>query len=345
MLNAYRKYMYRCLQLAKLGQGKTKSNPMVGAVLVYNNMIIGEGYHEKFGEAHAEVNCLNNVSAADKEKISLSTLYVNLEPCHHFGKTPPCTQAIYKAKIPKVIIGTIDNNPLVDNKGIQFLTENAVEVITGVCEKECWRLNKVFFTNHKYKRPFIKLKWAESANGCMGSEKNKIAISSEASNIISHKYRTAVDGILVGYQTARIDQPSLNARHWKGKQPARIFIDWNLNLSETIVSKKGVRNIVLCLVKKKSTSTTEFIQVEKNLNSILEALYNNNINSLLVEGGAKTHQKFIDAALWDEAIVIKNDKDIQGSVLAPRLNNGRIINEKHIDSDTIYHHSHSEFIL
>ena len=337
--------MLRCLQLAKLGQDKTLSNPMVGALLVHDNKIIGEGYHEKFGEAHAEVNCLHSVLDQHKEKIQYATLYVSLEPCNHFGKTPPCTQAIVDVKIPRVVIGTADNNPLVENKGIRFLKEKNIEVVTGICEKECWRLNKVFFTNHKYNRPFVKLKWAQDAKGFMGIKNQQIPISSLATNVISHKHRTKVDGILVGYQTALIDQPALSARHWTGKQAARIFMDWHLNLAENIVSKKGRRNIVLSLLPKESTHTVEYIQVEKSIASILATLYKNKIQSLLVEGGAKTLQSFIEADLWDEAIVIKSNQSIDGTIHAPHLKKGKLLNESKIETDTIYHYSHSQFIV
>jgi diaminohydroxyphosphoribosylaminopyrimidine deaminase/5-amino-6-(5-phosphoribosylamino)uracil reductase len=349
-MNLHEKYILRCLFLAELGKGDTESNPMVGAVLVYKDRIIGEGYHEKYGEAHAEVNCLQNVKEEDKKHISQATLYVSLEPCNHKGKTPPCSHAIIEAGIKKVVIGTTDNNPLVNNSGIQYLKNHQVEVIVGVCEKECRNLNKVFFTNHSKNRTFIKLKWSQSLDGFIGDSTKEVTISTQATNVINHKYRTEVDGILVGYNTALLDEPSLNVRHWQGKQPARIFLDWELKLPHRIIYKKGFHNIVLTTREKESTNEVRYLKIEKNVTSIAESLYKIGINSLLVEGGAKTHQLFIDDNIWDEAIIIKSDKNILASssnsnnlISAATLNNGALIQRTRIAKDQVEHYSNSEF--
>jgi len=349
-MTEHKKYMQRCITLARLGLGNTQSNPLVGAVLVYKDTIIGEGFHAKYGQAHAEVNCLRSVPYSHQEYIAQSTLYVNLEPCHHTGKTPPCTHAIIKAGIKRVVIGTPDPNPLVDSKGIQFLKKNKVDVIV-IKEKECYSLNRVFFTNQINKRSYVKLKWAQSRDGFIGNENMRIAISSERTNIINHKYRTQVDGVLVGFQTARLDKPLLNARHWIGQQPTRIFIDWQLDLPQTTLYKKGYKNIVLTCKEMKSTQEITYIQVEKNATSITEALYENNITSILVEGGAQTHQLFIDEGLWDEAIVIESAKDLNlsqtihdANVKAAVLKKSRLVHTGQIEDDLIRHYSNSEFI-
>ncbi len=338
--------MLRCIELAKLGLGNTASNPMVGSILVYNDKIIGEGYHAKFGEAHAEVNCLNSVSKENRKYISKATLYVTLEPCNHKGKTPPCTRAILEANIKKVVVGTIDLNPEVDNKGIKALKEKGVEVVTGICKKECYKLNKVFFTNHAQQRSYIKLKWTQSLNGIIGNKLKQLAISNEQSNIINHKYRTRVDAILVGYNTALLDKPSLNARNWQGKQPSRIFIDWDGSLPHTIIYKKGYNNIVLTTKAIESTTEVTYLKVEKKAKSIAETLYQNNIYSVLIEGGAETLQFFINENSWDEAIVITNNNEVDttNSVKAPKLTSSTPIHENNILDDTIKQFSNSPFL-
>ena len=223
-------YMGRCIQLAKLGLGNVAPNPMVGAVLVYGNKIIGEGYHQKYGEAHAEVNCINSVSEKNKSLIEKSTIYVSLEPCSHYGKTPPCADLIIQNKIRKVVIGIKDIYKEVDGAGIQKLQNADLEVITGVLENECHDLNKRFFTFHQKKRPYIILKWTQSANGNIGLNGERILISNDYSNRLVHKWRSEEASILVGTNTALIDNPSLTARLWEGNNPVRIVIDKELKL-------------------------------------------------------------------------------------------------------------------
>ena len=220
-MNSDEKYISRCLQLAKLGAGNVAPNPMVGAVLVHNHIIIGEGYHKQFGEAHAEVNCINSVIAEQKSLIEKSTMFVSLEPCSHFGKTPPCSNLIIQQKIKKVVIGCRDIYEEVDGKGIERLRNAGVEVVTGILENESKELNKRFFTFHQQKRPYIILKWVQSANGKIGSENERIFISNNYSNRLVHKWRSEEAAILVGKNTVLIDDPALTTRLWKGKKSCK----------------------------------------------------------------------------------------------------------------------------
>ena len=226
--------MTRCLQLAQLGAGNVAPNPMVGAVLVYEEKIIGEGYHRKYGEAHAEVNCINSVKESNRELIEKSTLYVSLEPCSHYGKTPPCSDLIIQNKIKKVVIGCQDIYKEVSGKGILKLRNAGVEVISGVLEKESVDLNKRFFTFHQKFRPYIILKWAQTANTKIGSTNERILISNEYTNRLVHKWRSEEAAVLVGTNTAVQDDPFLTTRLWKGKNPVRIVIDKELKLPPSL---------------------------------------------------------------------------------------------------------------
>jgi diaminohydroxyphosphoribosylaminopyrimidine deaminase / 5-amino-6-(5-phosphoribosylamino)uracil reductase len=316
--------MKRCIQLAKQGAGKVAPNPMVGAVLVYENRIIGEGYHQKYGEAHAEVNCVNSVKEEDKPFIEKSTLYVSLEPCAHFGKTPPCTNLIISQKIKKVVIGCTDIYKEVSGKGIQKLKDAGVEVIVGVLEKECIDLNKRFFTFHQKRRPYIILKWAQSANGKIGSlEGERILISNDYTNRLVHKWRSEESAILVGTNTALKDNPHLTTRWWQGKNPTRIFIDKELKLPHTLnLFNDEADTIVFNLYKNEERNNRLFIKIEENnfLQSFIDSLFAMNKQSVLVEGGAKTLQSFIDAGLWDEARIITNEElRINNGVTSPEL--------------------------
>lgn len=342
----HNQYLKRCIQLARLGMDNTGKNPLVGAVLVFNNNIIGEGYHERFGEAHAEVNCLKSVSKANQQFIKLSTLYVNLEPCNHTGKTPPCSYAIVKAGLQKVIVGTEDINPLVAGKGIDFLRKNGIEVIVGICRNECLKLNRIFFTYQKEKRAYIKLKWAQTANGFISKKGEQTIITNDLVNTINHKYRSRIDGVLVGFKTAQIDNPQLNSRHWNGPQPKRIILDWNCELGPKIVSHSNVQTIVLNSKKENAYSNTSYYQVERNALAIAQRLYELDICSVLIEGGAQTHKLFINENIWDEAVVISSNTIINGDcVLAATLNNGTHISQDQIDDNQINQFSNSEFLL
>jgi diaminohydroxyphosphoribosylaminopyrimidine deaminase/5-amino-6-(5-phosphoribosylamino)uracil reductase len=325
--------MSRCIQLAELGGGNAAPNPMVGAVLVDENKIIGEGYHQEYGKAHAEVNCINSVSEENIHLIEKSTLYVSLEPCSHFGKTPPCTDLIIKNKIQKVVIGTKDINNKVSGKGIEKLKNEGVEVVTGIFENECKELNKRFFTFHQKQRPYIILKWAQSANGKIGSDNDKrILISNDYSNRLVHKWRSEEAAILVGFNTALKDNPSLTTRLWKGKNPLRIVIDKKLNLpaslkmyrEETYLTGRQANTAIFNFEKNSIEKNLHYIKIKKEnfLEEILHSIYDLNIQSVLIEGGAKTLQSFIDAGLWDEARVITNEKMIiEKGIASPEMKN------------------------
>ena len=243
----------RCLQLADLGAGYTAPNPMVGALLVHDGLVIGEGYHQQYGEAHAEVICLRSVLASDRHRIPFSTLYVSLEPCCHFGKTPPCTDLIIREKIPHVVIGCRDPFPLVNGKGIERLQAAGVKVDCPVLEKMAEEKNRRFFTFHRQKRPYVILKWAESANHKMASGTGRHFISNHWSNRLVHKWRSEEAGILVGTNTAFLDNPELTARLWPGKNPVRIVLDQNLRLPQTLNLFDGTQKTIILNGKKMAT--------------------------------------------------------------------------------------------
>jgi diaminohydroxyphosphoribosylaminopyrimidine deaminase/5-amino-6-(5-phosphoribosylamino)uracil reductase len=332
-------YMERCIQLAKQGAGSVAPNPLVGAVLVYEDKIIGEGYHKKYGEAHAEVNCINSVKEENKSLIEKSTLYVSLEPCAHHGKTPPCTDLIIKNKIKKAVIGSIDVYKEVAGKGIQKLRAAGVEVITGLLEKECIELNKRFFTFHEKFRPYIILKWAQSINGKTGKENERIFISNDYSNRLVHKWRSEEAAILIGTNTALSDNPSLTTRLWAGKNPVRIVIDKKLQLPSSLnVFNDESKTIIFNLVKNSTEENLVYIQLEKDNFSeqLFHTLFEMNIQSVLVEGGTKTLQSFIDNDLWDEARVITNQElIIENGIAAPQMKNFKLEKQERYFSDAI----------
>ena len=350
--------MQRCLQLAALGAGNTAPNPMVGAVLVYADTIIGEGYHQQYGGPHAEVNCINNVAEKNIPLIEKSTLYVSLEPCSHYGKTPPCSKLIIKKKIPIVVIGCLDNFEAVNGKGISQLKAAGIQVLTGVLEKEALQLNKRFFTFHQYNRPYIILKWAQSKDGKIGASLNlptgetfstqqqqRLFISNEHTNRLVHRWRSEEAAILVGTNTALKDNPSLTTRLWTGNNPVRLVIDMELKLPPTLSLLDGnVKTIVFNKIRQEENGALIYYKIEKNKNiiaQILTALYSMEIQSVMVEGGAVLLQSFIDENAWDEARVITNDAMIIGDgINAPQLSN-YILQEKyfiHTDSICIYQH-------
>lgn len=326
-------YMDRCIQLASLGSGNVAPNPMVGAVLVNKNRIIGEGYHQFYGKPHAEVNCINSVKENDKHLMETSTLYVSLEPCVHFGKTPPCANLIIAQKIKRVVIGCADVYEEVAGKGVAQLKAAGVDVKVGVLENECIALNKRFFTFHNKKRPFIVLKWAQSINAGIGSVLgDRVLISNDYSNRLVHKWRSEEAAILVGTTTALRDNPSLTTRFWTGKNPVRLAIDRDLKLPGTLKIFDGeVETIVFNSLKEATEKGIKYIKLEnKNfLNEMVHSLFELNIQSVLVEGGAKTLQTFINNHLWDEARVIVNEQMvIENGVLAPELKSAVLINQQ-----------------
>ena len=337
--------MQRCLQLAVLGKANVAPNPMVGSVLVFDNRIIGEGYHKQYGQAHAEVNCINSVSDIDTQLIPYSTLYVSLEPCAHFGKTPPCTDLIIRNNIKNVVIGCNDSFKEVSGKGIEKLTQHGVTVIVGVLENECKDLNKRFFTFHDKQRPFIILKWAETANRKISAVTNeRLLISNGFSNRLVHKWRNEEVAILVGTSTALLDNPTLTNRLWHGKSPIRLVIDKYLKLPTDLhLFDKQQPTIVFNFIKHEAQANLTFQLLDKAENlieQILQICYQLNIQSILVEGGAQLLQSIIDHGLWDEVRVIRNEDLIVNDGLdAPVLRDQLLINKEQLFSDSITYFS------
>lgn len=322
-------YMSRCIEVAKKGIGKTYPNPSVGCLIVNEGTVISEAFSSEYGENHAEVNAINKVK--NKNLLKTSTLYVTLEPCSHYGKTPPCCNTISKNKIPNVVIGTADNSNKVNGKGIEFLRKNNINVTYGVLEKKCKELHKNFLYFNKNKRPYIILKWAQS-NDKLFSPLKKIKkkpfwISSKKSRQLSHKWRSEEHAILVGYNTVINDNPNLNVRSWKGKNPIRIIIDYDDKLS----NKFNVFNDQAKTIKITRKNIDPSLHVASEISSFL---FRENIQSVIVEGGKKTLEEFIKTNLWDEARIFTNKKNLSKGIEAPKLK-GQIILEKKIDDDEL----------
>ena len=339
-MNVDEKYMWRCLQLAKKGEGYTKTNPLVGCVIVHNNTIIGEGYHRRIGHAHAEVNAINSVR--DVSLLKESTLYVSLEPCAHYGKTPPCAELIVEKKIPRVVVAVTDPNNKVAGKGIQLLRDSDVEVEVGVLEKEAKELNKVFFINQKENRPFIFLKWAQTKDGFIDTdrlnfEKPALKLSNSVTQCIVHKLRTQTMAIMVGTNTAVKDNPKLNARKWYGDNPIRIVIDKASKLNATNNLLNGdVPTIVFTELESypsyKNVSSIQ-INFDKNVaEQIIRKLNDLNIASVLIEGGTILISSFLENNLWDEAFVEVAESEIGYGISSPIIYGGLINAKKYIDS-------------
>lgn len=349
--------MNRCLQLAKNGIGNVAPNPMVGAVLVHDDRIIGEGFHRQYGMAHAEVNCINSVNAEDENLISKSILYVSLEPCAHHGKTPPCADLIIKNKIPKVITGCRDPFPQVDGKGIEKLLAAGVEVKTGILEKECKELNERFFTFHQKHRPYIILKWAQSFDGKIaGAASQRAYISNEYTNRLVHKWRSEEAAVMVGTNTALLDDPALTTRLWPGRNPLRLVIDMELKLpsssnlfdgAATSIVFNGIRNTVENFDDPDilTAGGNLFYQITADVDpvqQVVHALYRLKVQSVIIEGGTKLLQSFIDEKLWDEARVITNESlALPGGLKAPELYHAIPVYTQKIMTDTITQYSNA----
>lgn len=390
--------MHRCIELAKLGAGNVAPNPMVGAILVYEDRIIGEGYHQKYGEAHAEVHCIGQAAQSGQaDIISKSTLYVSLEPCAHFGKTPPCADLIIKHKIPKVVIGCRDPFKEVNGKGIEKLRAAGIEVELGVLEEECKELNKRFFTFHTEARPYIILKWAETGDGFIatspqtplqgrgaltssgqkevfnlsesktpviaseakqqeglgeasplggGGAGTRLLISNQYTNRLVHKWRSEEAAILVGTNTVEYDNPELTTRLWPGHSPMRLIVDMQLRLSSSLrVFNQQARTVIFNAVRQEEKGNLLYYQVTEDVSivhQIANALYQLKIQSVIVEGGARLLQSFIDERMWDEARVISNGQMAIGKGLpAPVLNHSTNSTEINIFSDKIEFYQHA----
>lgn len=324
-MSHHEKYMQRCIELAKNGLGTTYPNPLVGSVIVYNDEIIGEGWHQKAGEAHAEVNAINSVK--DPTLLSKSTIYVSLEPCSHFGKTPPCSDLIIEKKIPNIVIGTIDPFAKVSGNGIQKLKEAGRNVTVGVLEKECSELNQRFFTFHTKNRPYIILKWAESADGFIAPKDKEIKQPIWISNIYSrqlvHKWRSEEQAILVGTQTVLDDNPKLDVRDWKGQNPIRIALDKSGKITEDFhLYSNDSKTIIITEEKKQPIDQRIFenaIFDNRLVFQIVAILHQHNIQSVIIEGGKRTLETFIDADLWDEARIFKSKVILNDGISAPKI--------------------------
>ena len=306
------KYMRRCLQLAANGRQNAKPNPMVGAVIVCDGRIIGEGYHIRCGEGHAEVNAFASVSDEDGALLCKSTLYVSLEPCSHYGRTPPCADLIINKGVKRVVVGCVDPFAKVHGRGIKKLQDAGIDVTVGILEKECMELNKRFITFNPHLRPYIILKWCQTANGFLDDNYKGVAISNPFTKMLSHKLRAENDAILIGRTTSARDHSQLNVREWSGKDPLRIVIDRNNPFFSGLDFDKSV------------------------VPQILDELYRRNIQSLIVEGGANTHQQFIDAGLWDEIRVETAFITVVNGTKAPILpNNVDIVVQKEYEGNVI----------
>lgn len=328
-MNIHEKYIKRCIEIAKNGLGSTRPNPMVGCVIVYKNIVIGEGFTSKYGGNHAEVNAINSV--ADKSLLKKATLYVTLEPCSHYGKTPPCSDLIIANKIPKVVIGCLDDNKLVAGKGIKKLINANCQVTVGVLEEACKALHKRFFTFHNKKRPYIILKWAQTRDGFIAPEKKvelkPVWITNELSRQLVHKWRVEEQAILVGFNTVIQDNPSLTVRDWTGEHPTRIVIDKEGSLTENYHVFNQLAKTILI--------TKNDIEFKNNLaTQISYMLYKNNITSVIIEGGTKTLQTFINENIWDEARVFTGDCTFTKGVKAPVIT-GALVAEKIIKNDIL----------
>ncbi|WP_420553217.1 bifunctional diaminohydroxyphosphoribosylaminopyrimidine deaminase/5-amino-6-(5-phosphoribosylamino)uracil reductase RibD [Tenacibaculum aiptasiae] len=342
----HEKYIKRCLELAEKGIGTARPNPSVGAVVVYQDRIIGEGYTSAYGGNHAEVNAIHAVK--NKEQLKEATIYVTLEPCSHYGKTPPCADLIVRSQIPNVVIGCIDTNSLVAGKGVERLRKAGCSVTVGMLEKECKEQHKRFFTVQNKKRPYIILKWAETNDGFVApmtkDEQKPVWISNQYSQQLVHKWRSEEHAILVGTNTVIADNPSLTARSWTGHNPIRIVLDKNLRISqEANVFDGNVKTILVTetreeerqISEEKENVIYEEIDFKTNIpQQICEVLQKHHIQSVIVEGGTKTLQTFIDAELWDEARVFVGNTEFGNGVKAPEIK-GKIINKESIDNDVL----------
>ena len=340
-MNRHEGYMQRCLDLAQKGLGSVSPNPMVGAVLVYNDIIIGEGYHEEYGSGHAEVNCIRSVRDEHKSYIKHSTLYISLEPCNHFGKTPPCTELIIQNEIKKVVVACVDPFEKVNGSGITMLRNAGVEVITGVLEKKAIALNKRFFVYHNNKRPYVILKWAQSSNGYIADDNmTSIKISNKFTDRLVHKWRSEEDAIMVGTNTVMIDNPLLTTRLWPGKNPIRIAVDQKLKLNpDSKIFDSSATTFIFNSSVQKVERETHFIKYNQDhgiINQLNAILYQRGIASLIVEGGATLINSFLKEGVWDEARVIVNQTmSINYGLKAPQLPNYVVSKKENIFNDEI----------
>ena len=342
--------MRRCFDLARKGAGKVAPNPLVGAVLVYNNRIIGEGFHAYYGGPHAEVNCINSVAEQDQALIAQSCLYVNLEPCAHFGKTPPCAHLVVASGIKQVVICNKDPFEQVNGNGITYLQKHGIEVNCGLLEKEGWALNKVFFTNIIKKRPYIYLKWAATSDGFVGNSKQRVSISNALHKLWMQQVRSQIPSILVGRNTVSIDNPLLTSSYATDQQAARLVIDplLKLDLHASVFNKES-NTIIFNYLKNEKREHLEWVRLTEEQplpNQIADYLATQRISAVLIEGGPFTLNEFIKNDLWDEAIVSVSMASLKEGIKAPILKNERCINTFILKDNNIaiYKHQDNQFI-
>ncbi|SFD03970.1 diaminohydroxyphosphoribosylaminopyrimidine deaminase [Chitinophaga sp. CF118] len=336
-------FMQRCLQLARLGAGQVAPNPMVGAVLVHQGRIIGEGYHRLYGFAHAEVNCVQSVKPEDQHLIPAATMYVSLEPCAHHGKTPPCANLIVAQGIKEVVIGCVDTFSKVSGRGIEILKDAGITVRTAVLEQECRELNNRFFTFHEKKRPYIILKWAQSPAGYIGTIDGKpVRISNAFSDRLVHRWRSEEMSILVGTNTALMDNPRLNNRLWTGKDPIRLVIDRTLKIPrQNHLWDGSIATLFFTEHASGKDGLTETVQVDFQqplLPQLMQQLYERHIQSVLVEGGANLLQHFITTELWDEARVITGTNLFPGGLPVPAMPHAELTGQTDLEGDRILYY-------
>jgi len=334
MKDNHKKYIQRTFYLAKKGIGKVAPNPLVGCVIVKNNKIIGEGYHKEYGDKHAEINAINSVS--NKKEIDGSSVYINLEPCNHFGKTPPCSDALVKLKPKEVIISNKDPNPLTNGKSIKKLIDNNINVKSNILKEEGEELNKRFFKNQTKKLPFIILKWAQTSDGFIAkSDGGSKWISNDISRTLVHKWRSEELGILVGAKTVNSDNPKLNVRSWNGKDPIRVIIDPNNRCSnENDILSDSLPTLIYNKKRESKVQNKQFVRLlEFDLMNILKDILSRGISSIMVEGGSFTLQSFIENNLWDEARVFVSDGKFKNGIKAPKI---KLSNPQKIGSDQLY---------
>lgn len=335
-MDQHQKFMLRAIELAEMGRGSTSPNPMVGCIIVHDGQVIGEGYHEIYGGPHAEPNAIQAVE--DKSLLPDSTVYVTLEPCAHWGKTPPCANLLVEKKVKKVVIGALDTNPLVGGKGIQILREAGIEVETGILADKVRNQNRRFFTYIEKKRPYILLKWAQTIDGFIARENyDSKWISNQYSRQLVHRWRAEEDAIMVGTLTAQYDNPKLNVREWSGKNPIRIVIDRKLSLNPGLyLFDQSQTTLCYNQVQEKTEGSLQYIKLEDgfDIEAILTDLYDKKIQSLIVEGGAQLLKKFIEKELWDEARVFTGNIAFGNGIPAPKLA-GVLQEEKDIMGDQL----------
>lgn len=341
-MSSHETYMHRCLELAAIGMSRVAPNPQVGSVIVHDDQIIGEGYHHALGQPHAEVNAIAAVK--DETLLKESTLYVNLEPCAHHGKTPPCADLIIEKQIPRVVVCNFDPYPEVAGKGLERMRKAGIEVTTGVLEAEGRWLNRRFFTYHEQKRPYIILKWAQTADGFLdirrkpGDGQKPLKITGRQSDRLVHRWRSEEAAILVGKNTALLDNPSLTTRHWPGEDPLRLVIDPRLQLPHSLhLLSDGKPTWVYNAQKEYCEGEVCYTRIEDPSEFPMEIaghLFHNDIQSLIIEGGANTIRQFYEAGLWDEARVFIGTQRINEGVRAPKLH-GKLLSSEAIDSETL----------